>query len=69
MTFSFFFLGNNNISVEVVDAENGGKTTRSCLMLDSVTSANNGGVYLCRAMSDLVIESVNDGVTLDIKCE
>lgn len=51
----------------VVDAENGGKTTRSRLVLESVTSANNGGVHLCRAMSDLVVESVNDGVTLDIK--
>ncbi|XP_063959504.1 nephrin-like [Lytechinus pictus] len=57
----------NNISTEVLDAENGGKRTRSRLHLESVTSANNGGVYLCRAMSDLVVESVNDGVTLDIK--
>ncbi|XP_071511631.1 nephrin-like [Diadema antillarum] len=59
--------GTCNWEQVMTNAENGGISTRSQLVLPSVSSANNGGVYLCRAESDTLDESVNDGITLDIR--
>lgn len=54
---------------EVKNGDNGGHITSSNVIVESLTWQNNGGVYLCRAMNDLLEESVNDGLTLDVQCK
>ncbi|XP_071843219.1 nephrin-like isoform X3 [Apostichopus japonicus] len=59
--------GENLSAPEVKNGDNGGHITSSNVIVESLTWQNNGGVYLCRAMNDLLEESVNDGLTLDVQ--
>lgn len=54
---------------KVRSGENGGKITSNKLVIESLEWKNNGGVYLCRATNGLSEESVNDGLTLDVRCK
>ncbi|XP_072048822.1 nephrin-like [Amphiura filiformis] len=51
----------------ITDGEYGGLITRSELTVISVSASDNGAVFKCRASNEILTESTNDAVTLDIK--
>lgn len=59
--------GEDIAAPKVTNGIDGGKVTKSKVIIETLTWQNNGGVYLCRAMNELLVESVNDGLTLDVR--
>ncbi|XP_022110423.1 nephrin-like [Acanthaster planci] len=51
----------------VEPSDNSGFSTSSELVIESVSLSDNGRVFLCRAMNDLIVEAVNDGLIMDVR--
>ncbi len=62
--------GNEIIGIDKgqVNSDYGGWSTRSELELIP-TEADDGEIYACQAMNELIARAVSDAVTLDILCE
>lgn len=52
----------------VLDAPNGGRSTKNILQLN-VSSNDDGGVYTCQATNPELKKSVHDAVTINVLCK
>ena len=50
-------------------SDNSGYSTSSELVVEKVLSSDNGQVFLCRAKNELIVEAVNDGLIMNVRCK